>query len=288
MKINLYTDSPKHNLALMKLSAYHKRQGNQISFNMPIVPCDYSYASILFEKNRNKFFADEFGGPAFPKNKLPDKIEYLKPDYTLMPINYSLGYTFRPCFRGCSFCKVKDMNHPDNKHHSIWEFHDLKFKKICLLNNNTFMDKQWKETFEEIWDVGLAVIDENGYDLRLLNDEKAEALHKTKWATPIHFAWDRMKDEAKIKESLGLLTKHKLRSTSNGVYMLIGFDTTEEEDLYRCQVIDDYGLTPYPMPYIRDTYTKRFKRFINLHYYRKYKTIKEAWGNYKTKETILK
>ena len=100
MKINLYTDAPKHNLALLKLSAYHKHKGDSVSFNMPILPHDYSYASILFEKNKKLFFADEFGGAVFPKNKLPDEIEYLKPDYSLMNIDYSLGYTFRPSCGG--------------------------------------------------------------------------------------------------------------------------------------------------------------------------------------------
>ena len=71
MKTNLYSDAPKNNLALMKLSAYHKQQGDSIFLNMPILPCDYSYASILFEKNKKMFFADEFGGPAFPDSILP-------------------------------------------------------------------------------------------------------------------------------------------------------------------------------------------------------------------------
>ena len=166
-------------------------------------------------------------------------------------------------------------------HRSIHDFHRFGFKKICLLNNNTFSDPQWKETFEEIWDLDLAVIDENGYDLRLLDDEKADALHKTKWETPLHFAWDNIEDESKIRCGLQLLSDHHLRSTSNGVYVLIGYNTTEDEDLHRCQVINDYGLTPYPMPYKRTIDLMAFKRFINLHYYRKYPTIKGAWKDYK-------
>jgi hypothetical protein len=279
MKINLLTDAPKHNLALMKLSAYHKQCGDVVSLNEPIFEADYTYASILFDWNVKRFIANEYGGPAFDGN-LPIYIEGMKPDYDLMGLDFSLGYTFRPCFNSCDFCKVPKMDHPSINHQSIWVFHNPKFKKICLLNNNTFQDTQWKETFEEIWDADLSVIDENGYDLRLLDDEKTDALHRTKWSTPLHFAWDRMVDETLIRNGLDLVAKHKLRSTSNGVYVLIGYDTTEEEDLHRCQVVHDYGLTPYPMPYIRNEYTKRFKRFINLHYYRKYPSIKDAWNAY--------
>lgn len=281
MKISLLADAPKHNLALMKLSAWHKANGDEIMLNAPIFPADYIYASILFEKNKNKFRADEYGGPAIENSKLDEEVENMKPDYDLFNLNYSLGYTFRPCFNTCDFCKVPKMNHPDQDHHSIYEFYNPEFNTICILNNNTFQDQRWKETFEEIWNEDLFVIDENGYDLRLLDDEKADALHKTKWATPLHFAWDRMQDESLIINGLQLITKHKMRSTSNGVYVLIGYNTTEQEDLHRCQVINDYGLTPYPMPYVKTEYTKRFKRFINLHYYRQELTIEKAWKRYK-------
>jgi len=271
--INLYTDAPKHNLALMKLSMWHKAQDHVVTFNMPIMPCNYSYASILFDWNRGMFNADEYGGPAFDGSVLQSEIEAMRPDYDLLPVDYSLGYTFRPCFRGCSFCKVKDMNHPDEEHHSVCEFHDSRFKKICLLNNNTFFDRRWKETFEEIWDADLTVIDENGYDLRLLDEEKADALRKTKFQGKIHYAWDRMKDERTILEGLRIAPK-------GHVYVLIGYDTTKEEDFYRCQKIIDLGHDPYVMPYNKNREEKQFKRFIDSFMWRKYKTLREAWSNY--------
>lgn len=309
MKISLLTDAPKHNLALMKISAWHKASGDDVLLNMPLFQSDYTYASVLFGWNKDKFFADEYGGPAYEvcmeKGRIPGgrlsydrrcwdaessnrqrtvhlhhEVETQIPDYELFGLDYSLGFTFRPCFNSCGFCKVPLFDHPDTEHHSIHEFHDPSMKKICLLNNNTFQDPLWKETFEEIWDANLSVIDENGYDIRLLDDEKADALHRTKFETPLHFAWDRMQDEALIVHGLKLLEKHKLRSTSHGVYVLIGYDTTEAEDLHRCQVIHDHGLTPYPMPYVRNSYTRRFKRFMNLHYYRKHKTIEAAWNDY--------
>jgi len=287
LKISLLTDAPKHNLALMKISTWHKLCGNTTMLNAPIFPSDFTHASILFEKNKNIFIADEFGGPAIKGSVLPKEIEEMKPDYELYNIDYSLGYTFRPCFNDCFFCKVPRMNHPDVEHHSIYNFHEPKFKKVCLLNNNTFQDPKWKETFNEIWDNNLSVIDENGYDLRLLDDEKTYALKKTKFITHdgrkggIHFAWDRVEDEFLIKNGLSLLNKYKMRSNSNLVYILIGYNTTEEEDLHRCQVVHNFGLTPYLCMYKKTEYTTNLRRFINLHYYRKYKKIETAWQDYK-------
>jgi len=276
MKISLLTDAPRHNLALMKISAVHKARGDQVLLNCPIEPADKSYASWLF---RTRYAANVMGGPGYdPTIRLPDVFE-VKPDYDLFKRDYSLGYTWEYCPRQCGFCVVPKQDNP-KVHYSIWDFHDSRFKKICLLNNNTFSDPRWRETFKEIWDADLEVRDENGYDLRLLDDEKTDALHRTKWDTPLHFAWDCIDDESTIRRGLKLLEKHHLRSTSNGVYVLIGFDTTEEQDIYRCQVIDDHGLTPYPMPYVRNRYTRRFKRFVNLHYYREYESIEAAWGHY--------
>lgn len=277
MKVNLRTDAKKHNLALMKISTYHKRQDDQIYVNA-VGNFDLTYGSWLFDFSP-KYYCDIEGGPGINPTVTLDGFNSLPPDYNLYGLDFSLGYTWAYCPRKCPFCIVPKQNNTKD-HYSIWRFHNPQFKKICLLNNNTFSDPQWKETFEEIWDANLAIIDENGYDLRLLDHEKAEALRMTKWATPLHFAWDQMEDEKKIRYGLQLLTDHHLRSTSNGVYVLIGFNTTQEEDIHRCQVIHDFGLTPYPMPYKRTKQLMTFKRFINLHYYRKTKTIEEAWKEY--------
>lgn len=148
-----------------------------------------------------------------------------------------------------------------------------------MLNNNTFQDSQWLETFEEIWDADLTIIDENGYDLRLINDEKAVALKRTKFQGKLHFAWDRMQDEALITEGLKVLRKYKFNGCRT--YVLIGYDTTEAEDIHRCEIIRQYKQDPYIMPYNQNKPEKRFKRFIDTFMWRKYKTIKKAWQDYK-------
>lgn len=279
MKISLLTDAPKHNLPLMKISNWHKKNGDGVMLNGPVFPSDYKYASILFDRNINNFIADEYGGPAFKDSILDPEFERMKPDYGLYNLDYSLGYTYRPCSNDCFFCKVPKFNHPDTDHHSIFEFHDTKFKKICLLNNNTFQDPKWLETFEEIWDAGLSVIDENGYDLRLINDEKAAALKKTKFIGKLHFAWDRMQDGPLILEGLKTLRKHKI--SGSGVYVLIGYNTTHEEDIYRCQKITENKQDVYIMPYKKTKHNMRFKRFMSTFMWRKYKTIGDAWADYK-------
>ena len=259
MKIGLLTDAPHNNLALMKLSTWHKMQGDEIYLNMPLEPVDKTYASILFDWNLFKYNADIYGGVQYPTVKLPDHIEWMKPDYELYNLDYSLGYTFRPCYRKCDFCLTKTLNHPDKKHHSIWEFHDRKFKKICLLNNNTFIDPLWEETFKEIWDAKLKLI-EHGFDLRLMDEKKAEALKKTMFESEIHFAWDRMEDEELILSRLNFIDQYKFNAR---IYVLAGYNTTIEQDLYRCQHIFDHHHKPFIMLHKKGEILDKLKTYIN-------------------------
>jgi hypothetical protein len=82
-----------------------------------------------------------------------------------------------------------------------------------------------------------------------------------------------MQDEQKVLAGLRIAPR-------GHVYVLIGYDTTEAEDLYRCQKIIDFGHDPYVMPYNQSRAEKRFKRFIDSFMWRKYKTIEEAFSNY--------
>jgi len=290
MKINLISDCKYHNLALMKLSTFHKHNDDQVYLN-GVGQFDMTIGSWLFTWSQ-KHPCDFEGGPGIDPTLRLGAYDNLKPDYDLFPVDYSLGYTWEYCPRKCPFCVVPKMN-PPKKHHSIWDFHNPKFKKICLLNNNTFSDPQWRETFEEIWDADLTVRDENGYDLRLIDEEKAEALKKTKFDGYIHYAWDLMENEKQVLRGLKLAPK-------GIVYVLVGFDENNpdiirplhEEDFYRCQKIHDMGFDPYVMPYNRGTSQLRnFKRFIDTRMYRKHKptpenkgeAVKEAWKDYTRK-----
>ena len=272
MNINLLTDAPKHNLALMKISAWHKIQGDRVWLN-GVGDFDLTYGSWLFDFSQKGICQIE-GGPGIdPTKALEAKFEARRPDYSLMDLDYSVGYTWKYCPRKCPFCIVPQQKNGKN-HYSIRSFHNPVYSKICPMNNNTFSDPNWSETFEEIREANLTVIDENGYDLRLIDEEMARALRQIKFQGYIHYAWDRMKDEASIIRGLEVAPRGM-------VYVLIGYDTTEQEDFYRCQKIHDMGHDPYVMPYNRTKKERRFQRFINTRMYRKYKTLKDAWRDYK-------
>lgn len=283
MKVKLVTDAPRHNLALMRLSTKLKAEGHDVFLGTPQDPCDVSYGSWLFGQSYHTDFA---GGVAVnPRIKLP--VNGYKPDYSLFAIDYSLGWTWEYCPRKCEFCVVPKQNNP-KKHHSIWDFHDTRFKKICLLNNNTFTDPKWRETFQEIWDARLKVIDQNGYDLRLMDLEKLYYLNQTKFEGIVHLAFDYIEDEPKIRQGLQVLKdiKHQVQ-----IYVLVGYPDRwiDETDIARCQIIADAGFDPFVMVYNRKIRSKeprmvqlnQFQRLVNRVFIWRNLGFGKAWETYR-------
>ena len=127
------------NLALMKLSAYYKKQGCNVSFYDKFKQFYYNkvYASKVFN------FTPDFAGGAHVEKggsgydlyrKLPEDIEHTCPDYKLYNLDYSLGFTTRGCIRKCDFCIVPQKEGDLKAHADIKEF--LRHDKLVLMDNN--------------------------------------------------------------------------------------------------------------------------------------------------------
>lgn len=275
MKIGILTpDSKRPNLAAMKISAYHKSQGHEVRLNS--FYGDFTYASVLFNWTPDPVKADLIGGPKYPHIKLDPEIEKMKPDYSLYPdMDYSLGYTYKACPRTCDFCIVPKQNNEET-HYSIWDFHKSEFKRICLMNNNTLADFRWRDTFDEIIDANTVIVDDNGYDARLITEEAAEYMGRLKFDKMIHVAWDFPEHEIEVLTGLCNLIKH-VKPYRIMCYVLIG-NTTHEEDMGRVSALFAMGIMPFIMPLNkRDFYQKRFARWVN--HKAIFKTV--SWKDYK-------
>lgn len=278
MKISILTpDSKMPNLAAMKISAWHKANGDTVELNFPLFQADFTYASVLFKWTSDPE-ADMLGGPKYPHIKLDPEIDKMKPDYSLYPnIDYSFGYTYKACPRTCDFCIVPQQKN-DEKHYSIWDFHDPKFKKICLLNNNTLADLQCRETFKEIIGAKLIYIDQSGIDLRLVTEELAKYIKNLKIQGMLHCAWDFMEHERETLRGIDLLKKAGFPLYKLMPYVLIGHNTNHEENYYRVMKLDELGCKPFVMPTNKsDRYQRNFARWVN------HKAIFKSvtWKNYK-------
>lgn len=280
MKIGLFDiDSKYHNLALMKLSAYYKSKGHEVEFYQPLFYSTYDrmFCSKIFTKdcNNDNYITPDMvhGGSGFFSNleyferKLPNEIEHIKPDYSLYKLNYSLGFTTRGCIRNCKFCIVPKKEGKIREHAEIEEFLNLKSNIIVLLDNNflalpshikklqLFIDKGWIMDFNQ------------GLDARLVNKENANLLAKIKHKETIRFAWDSIKDESEIIRGLKIVIKAGIKPRNITVYILIGFDTTFEDDLYRVQrlrgIKDEQGpIKAYVMNYNNKLKSRKYKDFM--------------------------
>lgn len=258
-------------LALMKLSAWQKGMGNKVAYYPSIKfyrrkSAQVHFASLLFSRNKATLPAGVIaGGPGYdPRLMLPREADESFPDYSIYPeLRESFGYTYRACSRRCSFCCVgKSPLWNDTRHHSIYSFHPRGWTRINLLNNNTLQDPRWTETFEEIGAAGLTVFDHNGYDVRLLDEAKARLLGSVKWGGLIHFAFDRMEDEAAVIKGADLAARY-IGPRRCCFYVLVGYDTTLAQDLYRVSLLRKMGFWVFVMMYRRTDELRRLARWCN-------------------------
>lgn len=249
-------DSKIPNLALMKLSAWHKTQGDTVGFD--IENPDLIYASIVFKKNVYKLaeikkkYGEKVicGGSGIDLDKkLIDTIEYIKPDYTIYPeMDYSLGFTTRGCIRNCYFCIVNKKEGKLTRWQHPSTFYDQQFKTIQLLDNNWMADREWfMETSTWIINHNLKLI-ENGLDIRILDKELAEHIAKFKMAKPLKFAFDSDRDKEPVLQGLRLLKDAGVNTRQNvQFYVYTHNDNQYESAVNRCRTLKENGTNAFVM-----------------------------------------
>lgn len=256
------------NLALMKISAYYKQLGIDVSFNNADNP-DIVYASVVFKKNKHlvdglKFYYPNskiiIGGSGYNiKTKLPDEVESTKPDYDLYDMDYSLGYSSRGCNRNCSFCIVPQKEGKFKRTQHPREWHDKRFNKIVFLDNNIMFDKEW---FFKITDFcisnNLKVWFTQGLDIRLLDDDIAERLSELKTFKGFHFAFDDSRMKNTIIEKCEMLKHHGIKIRHDVQFYVYMHDNSMYGDaVARCQLLKELDTNPFVMFNIDKKPTKK-------------------------------
>jgi len=165
--------------------------------------------------------------------------------------DYSIGFLTRGCFRKCPFCVNQKYDHVF-LHSPLTEFLDLNRKKICLLDDNFLGFPKWREKLNELIATGKPFKFKQGLDERLLNDERCELLFTTKYDGDITFAFDNIRDYDLIHKKLQIIRKYN-NSTNIKFYVLVGFESTDEQDIEnafkRIELLLRYRCLPYIMRY---------------------------------------
>jgi hypothetical protein len=288
-------DGKLPNLALMKISSYYKTAGEPVEFVQAGRKYEKIYVSCLFTWNKSKvekilqLYPDaEVGGTGWDIHKvLPDEIEACSPDYDLYKVsdilprikggiatkesklkkaetivNAGMGFTSRGCVRNCGFCFVPPKEGSFKQVASIGELLNPKSNVLILMDNNLTADPDVIDKLHEIRDRELIVDITQGIDVRLLTPEIAQALSEVKHLRSVHYAWDLMGFEQQVMDGIKILSGH-VKKWRHMCFMLTGYNTTFEEDMYRFNKLTEMGVRPYVMPYNLTYPTKKHHCFAS-------------------------
>jgi hypothetical protein len=256
-------DSRIPNLALMKLSAYHKKLNDEVvlkELKIPYYPeqktynsyystegFDKVYISIVFDTTLNKIKKGTsiIGGTGYSLSiELPLEIEDMEPDYSIYPYNnISYGFITRGCIRKCPFCKVPEK---EGTIHIVSSVDKIVRHKITkFLDNNILAYNRHKEVLKELVDKNIKCQFNQGLDIRLIDEENSILLSKLNYYKEYIFAFDDIKYENIIREKLKLMLWRKPWQLKFFVY--VDITMTKEETEERINFLKDNQCLPYIM-----------------------------------------
>lgn len=212
----LAVDSRYPNLALMKISSYHKAQGNRVEWYSPLSRYDKVYLAKVFTFTPDYAYflnADEAerGGTGYDIGKvLPPEIDRAVPVYSLYGIDKRTAYGFltRGCPNRCKWCVVPQKEGNINPYMDIEEIAVEGRNRIILMDNNVLASDYGLGQIEKIVRMGLRVDFNQGLDARLVTDETAKLLAQVKWLKHIRFGCDTQAQIAECERATALIDKY--------------------------------------------------------------------------------
>jgi hypothetical protein len=264
MKVGLVDVDGRHfpNLALMKLSAWHKRQGDIAGFADMFGSYDRLYMSKVFTFEPDDLMVYDTkeivkGGTGYGdyETVLPDEIEHIYPDYSLYNTDKAYGFTTRGCPNKCKFCVVPKKEGDIRPNAEINEFWDGQ-KEVILLDNNILASDHGISQLE--WSIGKCKVDCNqGLDARIIANSEylQDLLGRVSWVRYIRLACDHKSQMPAVKKSVEGIRRKSGMMHNFFVYTLITNDY--DDSLERLNFLRNmHRVDPFAQPY-RD-FTKTY------------------------------
>jgi hypothetical protein len=300
MRIGIIQVDGEHpNLALMQIAKYHEEQGDTVEW----------YLGNLFADQYDKIFASKIfnysvlpnlpakaiiGGTGIDfKNTLPEEIANCKPSYSLYPdCNYHIGFSMKGCRFNCKFCCVPQKEGRPRTNSTIDDLilNPKGANRLMLLDNDFFGGPFWKENLLRIIELKLRVCFVQGLNIRIITPEQAHLLAQCRYTNKhfnqkyLSFAWDRYHDGKIVMKGIKICNDAGIPCHHMQFFVLIGFDTTHEQNLERIRTLKELGCLPFVMPYNKNNrYQKSMARWVN-----KRNLFKSCdWNDYKYKVDFI-
>ena len=278
-------DSKIKNLALYKIAKYYEEKNHEVVWDYPLAKdsVEFIYVSCVFTKNKDKCREwegiAEIGGTGYDiKRTLPKEIEAVKP-------RINLGFTTRGCIRKCEFCVVPEK---EGQIHAVGDLLDLwdgKTSDVVVLDNNILaMPDHFRMVCKQARDNKIRIDFNQGLDHRLLTEDMVKELISIRHVE-YRFAFDHPSYHKTVSKAIGLLQDGGIRRCS--WYVLVGFDTTIEEDLDRLMYLRSMNQNAYVQRYETCYHKPEYisiARWANQHHLFQALT----WDEFKVKEQEYK
>lgn len=262
------------NLALMKLSAYHKSIGDEVSWWNGFLTYDRIYKAKVFDDTYSEdeltcLQAEEIicGGTGYGlDNVLPEVVEHQYPDYNLYQIkDTAYGFLTRGCPRACGFCIVSEkegrMSRKVADLPEFWQGQPC----IKLLDPNLLAAPEAEDLLGDLVRSKASIDFTQGLDIRLMDNNRTKLINRMRIKT-LHFAWDDPKEDL-TDDFIRFANAFRLKDPKRkGVYVLTNYGSTLDDDLYRIYTLRDLGYDPYVMVFNKPSAPKeilRLQRWCN-------------------------
>lgn len=243
------------NYALMKISAWHKAQGDSVEWFMPLMASFYDlvYSSKVFDFTPDNPYLPETtikGGTGYGLfNELPDEIDRMFPDYSIYPnCDYAIGFLTRGCPNKCPWCYVPQKEGKIRPYRTWQELVRPDTKKLTLMDNNILACPHGIEQLRELAETDYRIDINQAMSVFLITPETADVLARCKWQKYIRFSVDQKSQIDGMYRAAALLSERGVPNSKLFVYCLITDDL--QDDLNRIYAMRKLkSVTIYGMPY---------------------------------------
>lgn len=242
MKIGLHDAEMEHiknkkfpNLALMKISAYHKLLGDDVEWWLPLNTYDIVYSSKVFDFTpENPYLPPDTirGGTGYGLyNDLPTEIDDMFPDYSIYTqCDYAIGFLTRGCPNKCEWCYVPRKEGNIRPYAKWQDIVRADTNKLVLMDNNILASNYGIAQLEELSNTDYRIDLNQGMDVRLLTDDICKILAKLKWIKYIRFSCDTQAQLPYFEKLSELFNKYNISKSRVFIYTLVRKDLQEADE----------------------------------------------------------